>query len=51
MLERGQIEIDVAKRALYPRAYWEVFRDAAERRNLDPSASARAGSAGESIRS
>jgi soluble lytic murein transglycosylase len=36
MEERDQIDGVVAQRALYPRAYWEVFRDAAERRNLDP---------------
>jgi soluble lytic murein transglycosylase-like protein/TolA-binding protein len=36
MQARGQIESDVAKRALYPRAYWEVFRGAAEGRNLNP---------------
>jgi len=34
--QRGLIESEVAERVRYPRAYWDLFHSAAERRNLDP---------------
>jgi soluble lytic murein transglycosylase len=36
MQKRGQLESDVAERVRYPRAYWDLFRSAAEQRSLDP---------------